>query len=232
MRIAIVGGTGDLGRGLALHWSKTHDVVIGSREEKRALDTSQELSKKARDHYGDSMDGSIKGLENSQAVKGAGIIILTIPHSTISSTIVSIRDSVKPGQLLVSPVVPMEKVGPTFKYKPYQASSNESKSAAETLANMLPQGVDIASAFHTVPAGRLQNVGEVLDADVVISSDTRQVFDRVVQLVTAIPNLRPLYGGRLDMASQIESITPLLLNLHANSRATGKAMNEPTIKFV
>jgi NADPH-dependent F420 reductase len=229
LRIAVVGGTGDVGRGLSLRWSRYHDVVIGSREETKAFKVSVELVEKARRNYGESMEGKIEGAENTESVRGADVVVLTIPHSSIGPIMTSINHSLHGGQLVISPVVPMEKVGSTFRYRPFQGSG-EHKSAAEVILSMIPEGVDFASAFHTVPARRLQNLGETIDADVVVSTDSRRVFEKVAQLVRLVPNLRPLYGGKIDMSAQIESITPLLLNLHSNSKMAGKA--ELTVKFV
>ena len=210
MRIALLGGTGDMGEGLALRWAKNHEIIIGSREAAKGARAAADYLAKAKTFYGDSMKGTIRGTSNPDAAAEADVIVLTIPHEYAASTIMSIRDRLKPSQILVSPVVPMVKTDKGMVYSPI-VKNGKVMSYAEALAEEL-KDVPVVAAYHAISAKKLANPAAILNYDVPIAGDDEKAVDVVVKLTQEIPNLRPVYVGPLRAALMIESLTPLIIN--------------------
>jgi NADPH-dependent F420 reductase len=204
MKIAILGGTGSIGGGLALRWALKHDIIIGSRKYEKAELTADEYRKVLEESSGKSC--SIYGCLNADAVKEAEVIILSVPYEHVESTIKIIRPYLKQ-QIVISIVVPMEKVD-CFRYIPPAAGS-----AAMEIKGMLPDRVKLVSAFHNVSAKKLYKTDDELDMDVFICGDDDEANSVVSKLVMDIHKLRPLIAGPLVVSSMVESITPLLVNL-------------------
>lgn len=203
MKIAIVGGTGKLGTGLAAQLSKKHEVYIGSRDEAKA----EAAAKSA----------GVKGGE-SHAVAGiCEAAILTIPYEAVGPLVSFERELA--GKLVISPVVPMRREGGTFYYIEGQDS------AAQQVASALRRS-RVAGALHTLPARFLKHP-EMLDADVPVAADDKKTYAETAEIVRSIGGLRPLYCGPLSSASSIERLTPLLLNL-----ASLNSLKTPSVKFV
>lgn len=114
MRIGILGGTGNMGRGLALRLSINHEVTIGSRSVEKAVEAAAALTAKARNFYGPKMNGSITGTLNEDAIEGREIILETLPASAAVSSLYTLQDRLTPEQIIVSCVVPMKKKGKLF----------------------------------------------------------------------------------------------------------------------
>jgi NADPH-dependent F420 reductase len=203
MKIAILGGTGSIGNGLALRWALKHDIIIGSRKYEKAEFTADECRKILVESSGKSC--SIYGCLNADAVKDAEVIILSVPYEHVESTIETIRPYLKQ-QIVISIVVPMEKAV-CFRYKPPASGS-----AAMEIKGMLTDGVKLVSAFHNIAAKKLYGTDEI-DMDVFICGDDDEANSVVSRLVMDIPKLRPLIAGPLEVSSMVESITPLLVNL-------------------
>jgi len=210
LKIALLGGTGDMGEGLALRWAKNHDVIIGSRDAAKGAKAAEGYLAKAKQFYGDSMKGSIKGTANPDAAAEADVVVLTIPHEFAASTVKSIQDRLRPSQILVSPVVPMVKSGKAMVYSPI-IKDGKLISYAEALAEEL-KNIPIVAAYHAIAAKKLANLEAVLNYDVPIAGDDEKAVDVVVKLTQEIPNLRPVYVGPLRAALMIESLTPLIIN--------------------
>ncbi|MCL7474832.1 MAG: NADPH-dependent F420 reductase [ANME-2 cluster archaeon] len=204
MRIAIIGGTGSIGGGLALRWALDHEIIIGSRIYEKAELTADEYRKVLKAASDKSC--TIYGCLNEDAVTDAEVIVLSVPYEHVASTIETIRPNLKQ-QIIISIVVPMERTG-CFRYKPPAAGS-----AAMEIKGMLPDNVPVVSAFHNVSAHKLYKTGEELDMDVFICGDNAGANGVVAGLVRDIKNLRPLMAGPLKVSSMVESITPLLVNL-------------------
>ncbi len=203
MKIAIVGGTGKLGTGLAEQLSKKYEVHIGSRDPAKA----EAAAKSA----------GVKGGE-SHAVAGlCDAAILTIPYEAVGP-LVSFEAELA-GKLVISPVVPMKKEGATFYYLEVKGS------AAQQVAAALKRS-RVAAALHTLPARFLKNP-EKLNVDVAVAADDKKTFEEAAEIVRSIGRLRPLYLGPLSSASAIERVTPLLLNL-----ASLNGLKTPSVKFV
>ncbi|MFB6284687.1 MAG: NADPH-dependent F420 reductase [Halobacteria archaeon] len=195
MEIGIIGGTGDLGEGLAIRLAGAgHDVTIGSRD-----------SDKAREHaemYSEKTGADIDGVGNQKAAEKP-TAILAVPYRHMVSTVENLdfEDNV-----VVSPVVSMEP-GPPFEYVP-----PEEGSASEELRELLPGSVSLAGAFHNVAAKRLIDTDRDLGLDIVVFGDPLAKA-RTKEMVESIDGLRSLDGGSYENAAMVESITPLLINV-------------------
>jgi 8-hydroxy-5-deazaflavin:NADPH oxidoreductase len=209
-RLALIGGTGDLGLGLASRLAGRYEVVIGSRDAGRALEAAAKVS---------SMTGAVvTGKTNAEAATASDVAILTIPDLPSNDALLSLKPGLRE-KLVVSPIVPMEFRDGLFYPKP------SSRSAAETVASVLETRV--AGAFHNVPAARLMERGTVLDYDVMVAADTREVFAEASELVSSIPKLRPLFAGPLSNSRTLESLTPTLLSVGKLNK-----IKTPSIKVV
>ncbi len=225
MKIALLGGTGDMGEGLALRWVKSHEVIIGSRDAQKGMRAAEEYLAKARAFYGDVMKGTIRGASNPDAAAQADVIVLTIPHEHAASTILSIRDRLKPCQIVVSPVVPMVKFDKDMLYSPI-IEGNKVLSYAEALAREL-KDVPVVAAYHAISAKKLANPALVLNYDVPIAGDDEGAVKVVMELTREIRNLRPVYVGPLRSALMIEALTPLIINAAIYSK-----IKDASIAFV
>ena len=227
MRIGILGGTGNMGRGLALRLSIKHEVTIGSRSVEKAVEAAAALTAKARNFYGPKMNGSITGTLNEDAVEGREIILETLPASAAVSSLYTLQDRLTPEQIIVSCVVPMKKKGKLFIWSPVVvASCEESQSAAELIQDAASP-VKVVSAFQTIPAQYLNDIGGVLDLDVLVAGDDNASVEKVMALIRDIPGLRPLKVGPLENSKWVESLTPLLLNASILNK-----LHDPSIKIV
>lgn len=225
MRVALLGGTGDMGEGLALRWAKNHEVIIGSREAQKGMKVAEEYMAKARAFYGDAMSGTIRGTSNPEAAAQADVIVLTIPHEYAASTILGIKDRLKPGQIVVSPVVPMVKVDKGMLYSPV-IENGKVMSYAEALAKEL-KDIPVVAAYHAISAKKLANPALVLNYDVPIAGDDEEAVKVVMKLTQEIRNLRPVYVGPLRSALMIEALTPLIINAAIYSK-----IKDASIAFV
>lgn len=218
MSIAIVGGTGPEGSGLALRWAKAGEtVIIGSRDAQRALETAEKLSASA------GADKKISGTENRFACSDAEIVVLTVPFAAHAETLKHIRPSLRAGQILVDTTVPL---AASIGGKPTRTLGVWQGSAAQQAAEHVPEGVIVVAAFHNLAADLLQQEAPV-DCDVIVCSDDKNAGKRVRELARKIPGVRALDGGKLENARVIEQITAVLIGLnirhkgHSGLRITG-----------
>jgi 8-hydroxy-5-deazaflavin:NADPH oxidoreductase len=201
MKIALVGGTGDIGTGFALRWGQKHEIIIGSRNADKARESAAAIMKLS------GHAGNITGTDNASAIAAADVVVLCVPYGNLSHVTSGLLEAYK-SQLVISPVVPMTYNGKFFQYLPPTEGS-----AALQVKSLLPQGVKVVSAFHTICAAALQDIDRVMKADVFICGDDAQAIDIAVQLAGEIKSLRPLNAGPLAVSSMVESLTPFLLNV-------------------
>lgn len=202
--IAILGGTGDQGLGLALRFTAAgRSVVIGSRRLERAEAAAEEVRS--------SVPGAdVKGLGNEEAARDVPIVILSVPFEHAASTVKSIRESLTEGQIVVSMAVPLATaIGDAA----VRTVSVWQGSAAEMVASLVPKGVEVVSAFQNVSAHRLRDLAEPVECDVVISG-AKKPRERVMELCPLVPGLRAIDGGPLANARIVEEITALLIGLN------------------
>lgn len=207
MQIAILGGTGDIGAGLALRWANDtpHEIRIGSRAAEKAEDAVAEYHDRL-----DAKDGEISlvGLENSAAATDADVVILAAPPYHVSSLLDSVRDQLAPGTIVVSPAVGMTRDDDGFHYDPPQIGS-----LTELVAARAPETVSVVGAYHNIPANRLADLDAPLDIDTLIVADDAAAKQTIIALTNEIRGLRAIDGGRLANAAEIESVTPVILNV-------------------
>jgi NADPH-dependent F420 reductase len=223
-KIAIVGGTGSEGYGLALRWARSGEhIVIGSRDEQRALAAAEKLEKEV------AGGAQISGAENQQAVSDADVVVLTVPFQAHAATIRHIKPALKPGAILIDASVPL---ATAVGGKVTQTIGVWDGSAAQQAAASLPAGISVAAAFQNVSSDLL-NDDRSLECDVIICTDDPKAREVVTDLVHKIPGLRALDGGALENAHIVEQITALLITLNirhkshsAGIRITG--LDEPS----
>ena len=207
--IPIIGGTGALGYGLALRWARAGQaVVIGSREAGRAAEAAERVR--------DEVDGAeVEGLENGEAATRGPIVFLTVPFRAQSETLTNLRQALSGGQLLVDCTVP---TAAAVSGKAARTLGVWQGSAAQQAEEMVPDGVTVISALHTVNAKRLAEGGP-LDEDVLICGDRRADKARVARLIEEIEGLRTVNAGALEMARIVETLTPMLISINVRYKA-------------
>lgn len=200
MKIALVGGTGDIGSGFALRWAWRHEIIIGSRKEDKALESAAHVLEVLG-------GGNVIGTDNKSAVESSDVVVLCVPHEHLISVTSDLSGSYS-GQVVVSPVVPMSYNGKHFAYTPPVEGC-----AALQAQSLLPDKTRIVSAFHTICAAALQNTSRELQGDVMICGDDLDSKEVVAGLVREVKALRPLDAGPLSASGLVESLTPMLLNV-------------------
>jgi len=215
--IAIIGGAGELGLGLALRLAQAGaKVVIGSRDEKKAQEAAARVKTAVA-------DADVAGFANADAAAKATVVILAVPFSAQAAILKSIRPALKTA-ILVDATVPL---AATVGGKPTRLLGVWEGSAAQAARDLLP-GVPVVSAFHNVSADILQDLSATPDCDILICGDDAEAKDRLSALVALIPGLRPLDAGPLEMSRIVEGVTALLISLnrrykvhHTGVRITG-----------
>jgi NADPH-dependent F420 reductase len=208
--VAVIGGTGALGFGLALRWAIAGiPIVIGSRSAERAAEAAAKISKRA----GEAGAGSpeVGGLRNEEAAARANTVLLSVPFRAQSENLNNLRNALQPATVLIDATVPL---AAAIGGRATRALGVPQGSAAQQAAEMAPRGVTVVSAFHTVSAAALSDPAKALDEDVLIAGDDRKAKDDVAGLVRRIPGLRPVDCGDLEIARILEQLTPLLISVN------------------
>jgi len=208
--IPIIGGTGALGAGLATRWAQAGvPVVLGSRSAERA----EEAAAKVRA----AVPGAdVTGLENGEAAKAGEIVFLTVPFRAQSENLNNLRDALRPGQILVDCTVPL---AAAVSGKATRSLGVWQGSAAQQAQEMVPEGVTVVSALHTVGAPTLSDPGAELGEDVLVCGDKKADKVRVARLIELIPGLRAVNAGALEMARIVEQLTPMLISVNTRYKA-------------
>lgn len=206
--IAILGGTGDQGLGLALRFcQKGRRVLIGSRKADRALEAAAQVRAQVP-------GAVVEGFANEEATAQAGIVILSVPFEHTASTLKTIKDSLSAGQIVVSMTVPLATAigdGAVRTVGIWQGS------AAELVAALVPAGVEVVSAFQNVSSHRLQHLAEPVECDVVVSG-AKAAREKIMALCPLVDGLRALDGGPLSNARIVESMTALIIGLNVRHK--------------
>jgi hypothetical protein len=207
MRIALLGGTGDIGEGLALRWAydTDHEVVIGSRDPDRAREKAEEYETELASR---GVDRKINGFENGMAADRARVIVLAVPAYHVSDTVEAVADGLDEGDVLVSPATGMQRDEDGFHYHRPGAGS-----VTRLAADAAPEGVPVVGAFHNLAAGRLADLDADLGIDTLLVADDPDAKETVRLLAEGIEGLRALDAGGLANAPEIEALTPLLVNV-------------------
>jgi len=208
MRIAILGGTGDIGEGLALRFAvdTSHTIRIGSRDEQKATEHAREYESRLADQ-GHSRE--IEGQENDAAAADADVVVLAVPPHYAGDTVAELAESGSlSDQLLISPAVGMRGDEQGLHYRPPSIGS-----VTELVADRAPDDVSVAGAYHNLAADRLANLDATLDVDTLVVADDESVRRSVIDLSEEIEGLRALSAGPLANAPEVESVTPLVINI-------------------
>ncbi|WP_226042662.1 NADPH-dependent F420 reductase [Natrinema sp. DC36] len=211
MEIALLGGTGDIGQGLALRWARDtdHSVVIGSRDADKA-------EQKANEYYSSlkeiGVTPDIAGYSNETAADSAEVVVVSVPPEYAPQTVETVGPVLGEDDVLVSPAVQMSRDASGFHYDP-----PETGSVAEAIDRAAPDDVPVVSAFQNLAAGALSVLENDLEADVVVTGDDGEAKETVMALAEDIDGLRALDGGPLANTGVVESVTPLLINLAMNN---------------
>ena len=202
--IGIIGGTGDLGSGLAKLWAAAgHTVVIGSRSEEKARAAALEL---ARD------GGRVEGASNLEAARRGEIVVIAVPWSNHSATLQEIKEAVG-GKIVVDAVVPL--VPPKVSVAQLPAEG----SAAQIAQSILGAGTRVVGAFHNVGAAKLQASGPV-DCDVLVCGDDKAARETVMALADDA-GARGVDGGALANAAAAEALTSVLIGINRRYKVQG-----------
>ncbi len=216
--IPILGGTGALGAGLATRWAQAGAaIVLGSRSAERAAEAAEKIRT--------AVPGAdVTGLPNEEAAAAAEIVFLTVPFRAQSENLGNLRGALKPGQILVDCTVPL---AAAVSGKATRSLGVWQGSAAQQAQEMVPEGVTVVAALHTVGAPTLADLDAELGEDILVCGDRKADKARVARLIELIPGLRAVNAGPLEMARIVEQLTPLLISInvrykaHAGIRLTG-----------
>jgi 8-hydroxy-5-deazaflavin:NADPH oxidoreductase len=216
--IAVIGGTGPEGFGLALRWAQAGEtVIIGSRDAKRAQEAAEKIKQRAGANAG------ISGDENVAACGAADLLVLTIPFEGHAALVKQLKPAIRLGSIVIDATVPLAaSVGgrATRTLGVWQGS------AAQQTAELVPKGVSVVAAFQNLGSELLNSTAPV-DCDVIVCGDDPNATQIVRNLATKIPGVRALDGGKLENARILEQITALLIGLnirhkgHSGIRITG-----------
>jgi NADPH-dependent F420 reductase len=207
MDIALLGGTGDIGEGLALRWAydTDHRVIVGSREPQRARARARKYETEL-DSRG--VERTIEGNGNEPAAARADVVVVAVPPYYVGETVETVADGLDEDAILVSPAVGMKRDDDGMHYHRPGAGS-----VTAVAADAAPDGVSTVGAFHSLSADRLANLDVALDLNTVVVGDDADAKDVVGDLGNAIEGIRVLDAGPLANAPEVESLTPLLINL-------------------
>jgi NADPH-dependent F420 reductase len=204
MRIAIVGGTGKEGGGLAIRWARAgHTVVLGSRDAERARTRAAELS----------AHGAIEGGDNLAAAQSAELVVLTVPYAAHADTLRAIQPALE-RKILVDVTVPL---------KPPKVSRVQlppGRAAALEAQELLGPATRVVAALHHVSHAHLADPDAAVQCDVLVAGDDEAARAAVIALVGAL-GLRGLDAGPLDNAVALESLTPVLIHLNKKYKSPG-----------
>jgi hypothetical protein len=216
--IAVIGGTGPAGMGLALRWARAGEtIIIGSRELQRAQHAAAAIRQMA------GPEARVSGMENSAACAAADILMLTVPFEGQAALLKQLKPAMTEGSILIDATVPLAaSVGGRVS----RTLGVWQGSAAEQAAELVPQEVSVVAAFHNLSADLLLG-NAPLDCDVIVCSDDPDAAQLTRELAAKIPGVRAIDGGKLENARIVEQITALLIGMnirhkgHAGIRITG-----------
>jgi len=217
-KIAILGGTGPLGSGLALRWARAGEtVIIGSRDAQRAQTCADQILERARSTaplFKHESPHQLTGTDNASAVAAADVVVLSVPFEGHASLLKKLKPVFKPNTILIDATVPLAaSVGgrATRTLGVWQGC------AAQQAAELVPQGVAVAAAFQNLSA-ELLGGDAAMDCDVIVCADDPEARQLAAELAKKIPGVRAIDGGNLENARILEHITALLITLNIKHR--------------
>lgn len=206
LTIAVLGGTGKEGKGLAYRWARAgYRVIIGSRSEEKALAAAKEVEEMSGEGV------SVIGADNLKAAKEANIIVLTVPYSAHRDTLEAVKDELK-GKILVDVTVPL--VPPKISTVQMPAAG----SAAQEAKQIVGEGVDVCSAFQNISHEHLLDNAEV-ECDVLVTGTSKDARADVIKLVEAA-GLTGWDAGPLENSVVVEGLTSVLIGINKKYGST------------
>ena len=204
--VAVLGGTGPQGRGLARRFAAAGlTVVIGSRSADRAGDTAAELAT--------ATGGNVTGADNAQAAAAGDVVVVAVPWDGHGELLAALAPQLA-GKVVVDCVNPLG-----FDKQGAYALQVEEGSAAQQAAALLPDST-VVGAFHNVSAVLLDDPDvDKVDTDVLVLGNVREATDLVQALADTIPGVRGIFGGRLRNAHQVEAFTANLISINRRHKA-------------
>jgi NADPH-dependent F420 reductase len=207
VEVAVIGGTGAEGFGLALRLAQAgHHVTIGSRDAGRGAESASKASELA--------GSTVEGTDNASAaaVPGSdGVVAVTVPYAGQAEIFRSIKDAVAPGAVVLDATSPL---ATAVGGRPWQVLHPWHGSAAEQAQAILGDGPRVVAGFHTIAAEGLQALDREIDSDVLLCADDVEAKARVGSLIEGIPGMRWVDAGRLEMARVAEPLTALLVSIN------------------
>jgi NADPH-dependent F420 reductase len=199
--IAVVGGTGHEGPGLALRWAMSgqYQVIIGSRQQEKAEGVAAELNRRLGQNL-------IRAMVNPEAAAAADLVVLTVPYSAHVPTLESIRTGLA-GKVLVDVTVPLQPPRVTQVYIPPGGS------AAVEAQNLLGEEVRVVAAFQNVSAAHLQDPEHPIECDVLVCGDNEAAKAEAISLAEAA-GMRGVDAGSLQNAVAVEGLTAILIAIN------------------
>ena len=207
--IAVIGGTGNQGPGLALRWAKSgYKVIIGSRQAEKAASVADDLNQRLGQNI-------IQGLSNEAAVQAADICVLTVPYKAQEPTLTSLREALQ-GKILVNVSVPLQPPKVSRVHLP------AGRSAGEEAQVTLGDGVRVVTAFQNVGAGHLAEDEGNIAVDVLVCGNDKDAKAETIALAEAA-GMRGFDAGPLQNSVAVEALTPVLIgiNIRHKVKATG-----------
>ncbi|NYB25804.1 MAG: NADPH-dependent F420 reductase [Methanobacteriaceae archaeon] len=206
MKMAIIGGTGGQGLGIAIRFVQAgENVIIGSRTVEKAqaaVDKIKELLKK------DEIP-NLKAAENPDAAKESDILVLTVPLAAQRATLLSIKEGAA-GKILMDATGPLETA---IGGSPTRCLYLPEGAASERAQKIVPE-TSVICAFNNISSGALMNFTEPIDCDCLISGDNQEAKITAAKIIEQIPGVQVVDCGPLERAQIIEKITPLLIGLN------------------
>jgi NADPH-dependent F420 reductase len=212
--IAVIGGTGPAGMGLALRWARAGEtVIIGSRDAARAEQTAETIRKRA------GANAQVSGMENSAACAATDLLVLTVPFEGQAALLKQLKSAIRPGSVLIDATVPL---AASVGGRASRTLSVWQGSAAQQTAELVPKGVSVAAAFQNISADVLNSTSnEKADCDVIVCSDDPNATQVAIELAVKIAGVRAIDGGKLENARIVEQITALLIGLNIRHKGHG-----------
>lgn len=212
--IAVIGGTGPAGTGLALRWALAGEtVIIGSRDAARAEQTAEAI----RNRVGGNAE--VSGMENAAACAATDLLVLTVPFEGQAALLKQLKPAIRPGSILVDATVPL---AASVGGRASRTIGVWQGSAAQQTAELVPKGVSVAAAFQNVSADVLNgDLNSTVDCDVIVCGDDPAATLIAMELATKIAGVRAIDGGKLENARIVEQITALLIGLNIRHKGHG-----------
>jgi NADPH-dependent F420 reductase len=234
--IAVIGGTGPAGMGLALRWARAGEtVIIGSRDAERAKQAAEKITERIKARSGQSAPAAtasletastgdqgksarqVSGMENSAACAASDLLVLTVPFEAHATLLKELKTAIQPGSILIDATVPL---AASVGGRASRTLGVWQGSASQQAAELVSKGVSVAAAFQNLSAEVL-NGDEDCDCDVIVCSDDPKATEVAMELAAKIRGVRAIDGGKLENARIVEQITALLIGM--NIRHKGRS---------